>query len=309
MTESRIGAAPRRAGAAGARTCGGWLAANADLGRLDAELLAAHVMAVGRARVVAFPEAGLTRRQAHRLDRLGGRLRDGEPLAYILGRKEFFGLSLQLADSVLVPRPETELLVELALERAPKNARVADLGTGSGCIAIALKRERPDLRVVATDVSFAALQVGSANAAEAGVAIEFVQADWLGGLRGPFHWLIANPPYVADDDPALAALRGEPRLALTGGADGLAAIERVIEQAPARLLDGGCLLLEHGSDQAGAVRARLARKGFENIETHKDLAGHERATLARISHQLSSRAHRLPQQEVGEICGLAQSGR
>ena len=261
------------------RTYGRWRAANPDLHRIDAELLAARVLGTHRARIVGFPETRLTRQQADALNKLAHRLREREPLAYILGQKEFFGLNFRVGEGVLVPRPETELLVELALRLAPRKARILDLGTGSGCIAVSLKRERPDLRVIATDISHEALVLASANAAAQGSAVTFVQGDWLGALRGRFDCIVANPPYVAEGDPALATLCREPRLALAAGADGLAAIDRIARQAPSRLAHSGCLLLEHGCNQAAKVRARLARRGFGNIETHRDLAGLERATV------------------------------
>ena len=264
----------------GPESSGRWLSANSDLNRLDAELLVAHVLDLNRPEVLAFPEKSLTERQTGRLNRLADRRRGQEPLAYILGRKEFFGLNFRVGPDVLVPRPETELTVELALRLAPRNARIADLGTGCGCIAVALKVHRPDLRVVALDVSFAALHTAAANAAANGAAIDFVQGNWLGCLGGPFDGIVANPPYVAEGDPALAALRSEPRHALVAGADGMRAIRRIVEQAPGRMTAAGHLILEHGCGQAGEVRDSLALAGFREIETHRDLAGLERATVA-----------------------------
>ena len=264
----------------GPGSSGHWLNANADLERIDAELLVAHVLDRSRAQVLAFPEQALTGAQAARLDRLAERRRGREPLAYILGSKEFFGLDFRVGEEVLVPRPETELAVELALSLAPRNARVADLGTGCGCIAVALKVHRPDCRVVATDASFAALRTAAENAAANGAAIDFARGDWLECLRGPFDCIVANPPYVAEYDPALAALRSEPRPALVAGADGLRAIRRIAGQAPGRLAKDGCLILEHGCGQAPAVRESLAVAGFRKIETHRDLAGLERTTVA-----------------------------
>ena len=271
----------RRAGPSWRRsTSGRWLAANADLGRIDAELLLGHVLDMGRTRVLAYPETVLTNRQEERLNQLANRRRRQEPLAYILGRKEFYGLDFQVGEDVLVPRPETELAVELALRLAPRGGRVVDLGTGSGCIAIALKVHRPDLRVAATDASFAALKVASANASANAADIAFVQGDWLTCLGGPLDCIVANPPYVAADDPALAELQSEPAGALVAGSDGLAAVRRVIEQAPCRMAPSACLILEHGYCQAPAVRDCLTLAGFRKIETHRDLAGLDRATVA-----------------------------
>lgn len=261
-----------------------WRTVNPDLERIDAELLAAQVLGTGRAQIIAFPETRLGRQQAEELDRLANRRRQGEPLAYILGRKEFYGLSFRVGEEVLVPRPETELLVELALELAPRNARVLDLGTGCGCIAVALKRERPDLRITATDISFPALTYAVANAAEWDVAISFVQGNWLDAVGRGFDCIVANPPYVAEGDPALKSLHREPRLALAAGTEGLAAIDRIAEQALSCLTHRGCLILEHGSDQAAAVRERLALGNFADIQTHRDFAGMERATVVGLGH-------------------------
>ena len=261
-------------------TAGAWLSSNSDLPRLDAELLVAHVLGNGRARVIAFPETPLTPDQAAALEGLAGRLRDCEPLAHILGVREFFGIDFRVDRQLLVPRPETELLVELAARLAPAGGRVIDLGTGSGCIAIALAGQRPDLGVFATDLSFPALRVAARNAAAAGTAVSFMQGDWLDALGGNFDCILANPPYVAEQDPALAALRHEPRLALVAGADGMAALNRIVEQAPERLARGGCLILEHGCRQGAAVRSALAARGFAAVATHRDLTGHERATVA-----------------------------
>ena len=261
-------------------TSGHWLAANADLERIDAELLLGHVLDTDRARVLAFPETVLTNGQTVRLNRLADRRRRGQPLAYILGRKEFFGLDFRVGEDVLVPRPETELAVELAVRLAPRYGRAVDLGTGCGCIAIALKVHRPDVRVAATDSSLAALEVAAANAAANAADIAFVQGDWLACLGGPLDCIVANPPYVACNDAALAALRCEPRAALVAGSDGLRAIRRIIEQAPGRMAPAACLILEHGCDQAPAVRDCLAAAGLRNIETHRDLAGLDRATVA-----------------------------
>ncbi len=261
-------------------TSGQWLAANADLGRIDAELLLGHVIDMGRATVIAHPETVLTNGQEERLNRLANRRREREPLAYILGRKEFYGLNFRVGKDVLVPRPETELAVELALRLAPRGGRVVDLGTGSGCIAIALKVHRPDLRVAATDASFAALKVASANASANAADIAFAQGDWLTCLGGPIDCIVANPPYVAADDPVLAELQSEPASALVAGSDGLSAVRRIIEQSPRRMAPCACLILEHGYCQAAAIGDCLALAGFRKIETHRDLAGLDRATVA-----------------------------
>ena len=284
MSEVRHGEDRFRTGHAGPPchhgTSGQWLAANADLGRIDAELLLGHVLDMGRATVIAYPETVLTNGQEERLNRLANRRREREPLAYILGRKEFYGLNFRVGQDVLVPRPETELAVELALRLARSGGRVVDLGTGSGCIAIALKVHRPDLRVAATDACLAALKVASTNASANAADIAFVLGDWLTCLRGPIDCIVANPPYVAADDPALAELQSEPASALVAGSDGLGAVRRIIEQAPCRMAPSACLILEHGYCQAPAVRDCLTLAGFRKIETHRDLAGRDRATVA-----------------------------
>ena len=261
-------------------TSGRWLAANTDLDRIDAELLLCHVLDRGRATLIAFPETALSRRQEERLNRLADRRRGREPLAYLLGRKEFYGLDFRVNPDVLVPRPETELAVQLALGLAPPGGRVVDLGTGSGCIAVALKIHRPDLRVIGTDLSFAALKVARANARAHVAEITLVQGDWLRCLRGPLDCIVANPPYVAADDPALPELRSEPPGALVAGSNGLGAIRRIIGQAPCRMASSACLILEHGWCQAPAVRDCLVLAGFGRIETHRDPAGLDRATVA-----------------------------
>ena len=211
----------------------------------------------------------------------------GEPLAYLLGEKEFHGLMLEVTPAVLVPRPETELLVDWAgelLADVPGDAAVADLGTGSGAIALAIKHAHPGSRVVATDASADALAVAARNARRHAVDVELLEASWWRGLDGRrFAVVVANPPYVAEADAALQALRHEPRSALTPGGDGLAALREIVAGAPAHLEDGGWLLLEHGFDQAAAVAGLLADAGFRAIETRRDLTGHPRATGGRIA--------------------------
>jgi release factor glutamine methyltransferase len=204
----------------------------------------------------------------------------GEPVAYIVGHKEFYGLNLQVNSAVLVPRPDTETLVDWALnvlEPMPE-ARVVDLGTGSGAIALALKATRPALQVEAVDYSHAALAVAQANAQRLGLAVTFSQGSWLSGTEGVFQAIVSNPPYIREDDEHLPALRFEPRQALTAGNDGLDDIRTIIDQAKTRLQTGGWLLLEHGYDQAADVRALLEAAGFANVQSRQDLAGIERCS-------------------------------
>lgn len=246
----------------------------------EARLLLAHAMGVRESQVLAFPENPLP--EPHRLSFVQylSRRSRGEPLAYIVGEKEFYGLALEVTPAVLIPRPETELLVELALQRT--FASVADLGTGSGALAIALKKERPDARVVAVDSSGQALAVARRNAARHGAAVQFRHGSWLAPLAGErFELIVANPPYVAEGDPHLAALRFEPRAALVSGADGLAAIREIVRAAPEHLDAGGWLLLEHGLGQDAAVRRLLEAAGLEEARTWPDLAGIPRVSGAR----------------------------
>jgi len=247
---------------------------------LDAEVLLAHVLGVPRARLRSHPEAAISAAHGTRYLELIARAMRGEPLAYLTGRREFWSLQLTVTPAVLIPRPETELLVERALALgAPDEARVADLGTGSGAVALALARERPRWRIVATDISAAALAVARANAAQLGAArIEFLEGSWFGPLTGRFDLLVSNPPYVAADDPALEALGFEPALALTPGPDGLAVLRTLARAAGAHLAPGGWLLLEHGATQGAAVRAELVAAGLAHVRSHRDLAGHERMT-------------------------------
>jgi release factor glutamine methyltransferase len=250
---------------------------------LDAELLLAHALGVGRTRLRSHGEAVPSADAAASFLALIERRAAGEPVAYILGRKDFWTLELAVSPAVLVPRPETELLVERALTlRSGDAARAADLGTGSGAIALALASARPRWRIVATDISAAALAVARANAVALGLErAEMVQGDWLACLPGrTFDLLLSNPPYVAAGDPALAQpeLMREPRLALVAEDDGLAALRAIIGAAPAHLEPGGWLLLEHGATQAAAVAGELVARGFAQVRSHRDLAGRERMT-------------------------------
>lgn len=256
-----------------------------DLGvdRLDAQLLLAHGLQQTRSWLITHDELPLDRRQQQAyLDALARRLA-GVPVAYLVGEREFFGLSLTVTPDVLVPRPETEGLVEWALELLPSapGPGVVDLGTGSGAIALALARHAPPAAVVATDASAAALDVARGNAARHRLAVEFVHGHWWAPLTGRrFGLAVSNPPYVAGDDPHLLALAHEPRGALTPEGDGLAALGQIVAGAPDHLIHGAWLLLEHGHDQANAVRRLLHARGFGKVSTRSDLAGLERCTGA-----------------------------
>jgi release factor glutamine methyltransferase len=252
---------------------------------LDARLMLGRLLGRTPTQLIAGDDARLGAEAAARWAEWLSRRAGGEPLAYLLGEKEFHGLLLEVSADVLVPRPETELLVDWALELVAGPRRrpaVLDLGTGSGAIALAVKHARPAATVTATDASPAALAVARRNARRLGLAVEFVAASWWQGLAGrSFDLVLANPPYVRDGDPALEALGHEPRQALTPGGDGLAALREIAGAAPAHLEAGGWLLLEHGHDQAEAVAALLRRAGLEAVETRRDLAGHPRATGGR----------------------------
>ncbi|WP_404300289.1 peptide chain release factor N(5)-glutamine methyltransferase [Alicycliphilus denitrificans] len=250
----------------------------AGLARIDAQMLLLHVLdrpSHDRAWLLMHDGDAMDEGALARWHALCARRAGGEPVAYLTGRKEFFGLPLQVDARVLDPRPDTETLVEWALELlAPCPApRVADLGTGSGAIALAIQQQRPDARVLAVDASAGALAVARANALRLGLPVQCVQGDWLAGLAGPFDAIVSNPPYIPAADPHLAALTHEPLSALASGADGLQDIRNIIAQAPATLAPGGWLLLEHGWDQAQAVQALLRAAGFDQVQSRMDLAG------------------------------------
>ena len=243
----------------------------------EARLLLAEATGFSEASVIAFPERPLSREAEERFASFATRRRSGEPVAYIVGHKEFFGLALAVTPAVLIPRPETELLVELALERRFSSA--ADLGTGSGAVALALKKQRPRARVVAVEASAAALAVARRNAVKHGLEIELRHGRWFAPLAGErFDLVVSNPPYVALGDPHLAALRHEPAQALEAGRDGLEHLRAIAGEAARHLNPGGWLLLEHGMGQDAEVRRLLARAGLENIRSWPDLAGIPRVT-------------------------------
>jgi release factor glutamine methyltransferase len=271
------------------------------LERLDAQLLLLH--AIGRAEserawLLAHDNEVLDAPSEGGFMQLCARRAGGEPLAYIVGHKEFFGLDLAVDSRVLIPRPDTETLVEWALEvidchcgldpqsrgdwiagqARNDKARVIDLGTGSGAIALAIKNRCPAAAVEAVDASAGALEVAAENARRLGLDVTFRQASWLAGAASPYDLIVSNPPYVAAGDPHLAALHHEPATALVAGPDGLADIRTIVTQTASHLRPGGWLLLEHGFDQAGAVRELLAAAGFGSVTSRRDLAGIERCS-------------------------------
>ena len=252
--------------------------------RLDAQALLAALLARPRAWLLAHGDAVVPLDARQRYDALTVRRVAGEPLAYLLGEREFFGLSLSVTPDVLIPRPDTETLVDWALELLPRDscAAVADLGTGSGAIALALASQRPRLVVTAVDASDAALAVARGNGMRLGLMVEWLASDWCSALQGRRYALIAsNPPYVAEADPHLAELAYEPKQALTAGADGLDAIRRITTEAVPLLEAGGWLLIEHGHEQADAVAALLHGAGLQAVATRADLAGRPRCTGGR----------------------------
>ncbi|CAN7258892.1 peptide chain release factor N(5)-glutamine methyltransferase [Acidovorax sp. LjRoot194] len=257
------------------------------LARIDAQLLLLHALGrpdAGRAWLLAHDTDGLDDAVQAQFIALCQRRVAGEPVAYLTGRKEFYGLALQVDARVLDPRPDTETLVDWALELiAPLTApRLADLGTGSGAIALALQSQRPTAQVLAVDASSDALAVAQANATRLGLPVHFRQGNWMAGLDSVvFDAIVSNPPYIAAEDPHLAALTHEPLQALASGADGLEDIRTIVTQAPAHLVAGGWLLLEHGYDQAEVVRDLLRAAGFAAVSSRQDLAGIERCSGGR----------------------------
>ncbi len=258
--------------------------------RLDAELLLAHLLRRPRSHLRAWPEQRLDATLRQRYLELIERRAGGEPLAYLTGTRHFWTLELKVTPATLIPRPDTETLVEAALAAIPPDAewRIADLGTGSGAITPALANERPRCHVDATDISPEALEVARENARRHRIEnVAFHHGSWFEPLtgRGPYHLIASNPPYVDEDDPHLLeeGLPFEPRAALTPGADALADLRAIVRTAPAHLAKGGWLMVEHGYDQGAEVRRLLRESGFTEVATRCDLGGNERVGLGRLS--------------------------
>jgi release factor glutamine methyltransferase len=256
------------------------------LARLDAQLLLSRAVQRPRAWLIAHDDAPLSAEQQQRFVTDCRRRADGEPLAYLLGEREFHGLMLRVSPAVLVPRPDTETLVDWGLEllatAEAEAPAVADLGTGSGAIALAVKRSHPAARVCAVELSPEALQIARVNAERLQLEVQWLAGSWWQPLDGRrFDLVLSNPPYVAGGDPHLAALRHEPLQALSDGGDGLSDLRAIVADAPAHLTGCGWLLLEHGHDQAEAVREMLLDRGFEHVTTRHDLAGRPRCTGGR----------------------------
>jgi release factor glutamine methyltransferase len=251
---------------------------------VDQRILLCHALGITRTGLITQPERALTEDEASRVSALLQRRLDGEPVAYLVGQREFYGLDFKVGPGVLIPRPETELLVELALERLPPRARVLDMGTGSGAIAVAIAHARPDAQVTALDVSPAALAIAGRNAELNGVSVRFLHSDWFAGVAGEtFDLVVSNPPYIAAGDRHLCEgdLRFEPPGALTDHADGLSALRTIVAGAPAHLVPDGWLLMEHGYDQSAAVQALLAGRSYAAVQSWHDLAGIARVTGGR----------------------------
>ena len=275
------------------------LISHSGLPRLEAETLVGHAMGKSRAQLLAHPNHAVSDAHADAARALFARRRDGEPIAYLVGHREFYSLELAVTPDVLIPRPETELLVDLVLERvAPASAprvadhrsgrasrpEVLDLATGSGAVAIAIAKHAPDAQVSASDVSTAALAIARSNAARHEAEVRFVESDWFDALAGmQFDAIVSNPPYIAEVDPHLGEgdLRFEPRQALVAGVDGLEAIRRIVAESRTHLRSGGWLVFEHGYDQAARCRALLADAGYVGVASYRDLAGIERVTAGR----------------------------
>ena len=261
------------------------LARDQGLDRFDAQLLLGGLLAQNRSWMLAHDDAALSAEQAERWADWLARRADGEPVAYLLGERGFHGLTLAVSPAVLDPRPDTETLVDWALEVLASGAaaaRVLDLGTGSGAIALAIRQAQPDAQVSAVDLSEAALAVARGNGERLDLPVRWLQGAWLAPVAGEtFGLIVSNPPYIAEGDPHLGALKHEPALALTSGPDGLDAIRHLIAQAPTHLAPGGWLLLEHGHDQADAVAALFLAGGWSDVAHRSDLGGHRRCTGAR----------------------------
>jgi release factor glutamine methyltransferase len=262
------------------------LEGHSDSPRLDAELLLGKILSLPRSGLIARGNESVPIEHEHRYAALIEQRRQGAPVAYLTGFREFWSLALRVSAAVLVPRPETEVLVELALQRLPRDlpGSVLDLGTGSGAIALAVASERPQARVTGIDISQPALEVAIQNSRDLGLSnIEWRKGSWFQPVQGDrFDMILANPPYVAAADPALEKLWAEPAIALCDGPTGLEALSAIASGAAAHLHDGGWLILEHGSDQALAVAQLLERHGFGCIRSHLDLSGKPRVTLGSI---------------------------
>ena len=271
-------------------TIASWLRQQGSLARLELEVALCHALDCSRAHLLSHPEQQLTFAELKQLSHWTHQLRNHIPLAYLTGEQEFWGLSLSIDARVLVPRPDTEILVECALECLPdapastqaRALQALDLGTGSGAIALAIAQERRDVDIHACDISAECLAVAEANSRALGLPISLRLSDWFERIDQRFHVIVANPPYIDSADPHLSQLQAEPRAALVAQNHGLADLQAIIERAPAHLHRDGWLLLEHGYDQGMATRELLTNRGFEQVGTRRDLGGNERVSWGQL---------------------------
>ena len=271
-------------------TIASWLRQQGSLARLELEVALCHALDCSRAHLLSHPEQQLTCAELKQLSHWTHQLRNHVPLAYLTGEQEFWGLSLSIDARVLVPRPDTEILVECALECLPdapastqaRALQALDLGTGSGAIALAIAQERSDVDIHACDISAECLAVAEANSRALGLPISLRLSDWFERIDQRFHVIVANPPYIDSADPHLSQLQAEPRAALVAPNHGLADLQAIIERAPAHLHRDGWLLLEHGYDQGMATRELLTNRGFEQVGTRRDLGGNERVSWGQL---------------------------
>ena len=271
-------------------TIASWLRQQGSLARLELEVALCHALDCSRAHLLSHPEQQLTFAELKQLSHWTHQLRNHIPLAYLTGEQEFWGLSLSIDVRVLVPRPDTEILVECALECLPdapastqaRALQALDLGTGSGAIALAIAQERCDVDIHACDISAECLAVAEVNSRALGLPISLRLSDWFERIDQRFHVIVANPPYIDSADPHLSQLQAEPRAALVAPNHGLADLQAIIERAPAHLHRDGWLLLEHGYDQGMATRELLTNRGFEQVGTRRDLGGNERVSWGQL---------------------------
>ena len=271
-------------------TIASWLRQQGSLARLELEVALCHALDCSRAHLLSHPEQQLTFAELKQLSHWTHQLRNHIPLAYLTGEQEFWGLSLSIDARVLVPRPDTEILVECALECLPdapastqaRALQALDLGTGSGAIALAIAQERCDVDIHACDISAECLAVAEVNSRALGLPISLRLSDWFERIDQRFHVIVANPPYIDSADPHLSQLQAEPRAALVAPNHGLADLQAIIERAPAHLHRDGWLLLEHGYDQGMATRELLTNRGFEQVGTRRDLGGNERVSWGQL---------------------------
>ena len=271
-------------------TIASWLRQQGSLARLELEVALCHALDCSRAHLLSHPEQQLTCAELKQLSHWTHQLRNHVPLAYLTGEQEFWGLSLSIDARVLVPRPDTEIFVECALEGLPdapaatqaRALQALDLGTGSGAIALAIAQERCDVDIHACDISAECLAVAEVNSRALGLPISLRLSDWFERIDQRFHVIVANPPYIDSADPHLSQLQAEPRAALVAPNHGLADLQAIIERAPAHLHRDGWLLLEHGYDQGMATRELLTNRGFEQVGTRRDLGGNERVSWGQL---------------------------